>query len=80
MKTFIAANTLLGLAATALASAVPDEAALFARGASGIQVTLCNDFHGGKPCQTYAAQAGSCSKSNSIVKYRNPQNTRAYST
>lgn len=67
MKTFIVANALLGLTVTAFASAVLDESKLSARGNSGSQVTLCNDFHGGKPCQTYTTQAGSCRKSNSGV-------------
>lgn len=62
MKTFILA-TLSGLVAVVLAAAVPEVevAALDKKADSTIYITLCNDFHGGKPCQKKPITLGKCS-------------------
>lgn len=55
--------TLLGLAVTSIAVAVPDDAStLSKKAATGIIVRLCNDFHGGKPCETHDVKPRQCSK------------------
>lgn len=59
MKNTIVA-TLLGLAATSLAASFVERAANTS--SSSIQLTLCNDFHGGKPCETNTVKPGVCSK------------------
>lgn len=60
MKSFITANIILGLTATVLASTGLDESRSLEKKSTEIEVTLCNDFHGGAPCQTYDAWPGSC--------------------
>lgn len=62
MKTFTLA-TLSGLVAVVLAAAVPEVevAALDKKADSTIYITLCNDFHGGKPCQKKPITLGKCS-------------------
>lgn len=62
MKTFTLA-TLSGLVAVVLAAAVPEEASSLVKKADDtIYVTLCNDFHGGKPCEKKPITLGKCSK------------------
>lgn len=65
MKTFTLA-TLSGLVAVVLAAAVPEEASsdLAKKADDTIYITLCNDFHGGKPCQKKPITPGKCSTSN----------------
>lgn len=62
MKTFTLA-TLSGLVTVVLAAAVPEVevAALDKKADSTIYITLCNDFHGGKPCQKKPITLGKCS-------------------
>lgn len=56
-------TTLLALAAISLAVAVPhDDPSTLAKKSNGIIVTLCNDFHGGKPCETHNVKPRQCSK------------------
>lgn len=64
MKTFTLA-TLSGLVAIVLAAAVPEEASSLVKKAdnAGIYITLCNDFHGGKPCEKKPVTPGKCSMS-----------------
>lgn len=54
MKSSIVA-TFLGLAATTFAVSVREAAS---SDTAWNQITLCNDFHGGKPCVTYDAKTG----------------------
>lgn len=62
MKSFTLA-TLAGLVAVVLAAAVPEQASSLVKDATddGIWITLCNDFHGGKPCQRKEVARGKCS-------------------
>lgn len=69
MKSSILA-TFLSLAAASSAVAVPDEAFTSAKRTDGIEVILCNDFHGGKPCEMHIVYPGQCSESLNAVLWR----------
>lgn len=64
MQPSVLASTFLGLVASSIAAAVgPDGASTtLSKKDDGILVTLCNDFHGGKPCETHDVWPGQCSK------------------
>lgn len=70
MKTFTLA-TLSGLVAVVLAAAVPEEASssLAKKADDTIYITLCNDFHGGKPCEKKPITPGKCSTSKSSSRF-----------
>lgn len=62
-------TTIVGLVAASVAMAAPSDSSLEKKG-SPIVVTLCNDFHGGKPCETHNVYPGQCSELRTAKCYR----------